>query len=208
MAYVTVARRAEGREESKGSRFEAVAAPAGTLEQARALLAARREADPGATHHVSAWRLGTSVHFDDDGEPGGTAGRPVLEVLDKRGLDRVAVVVTRHFGGRKLGAGGLVRAYTAAAARALDAAGTREVPDRLRALVRAPFAHLDEVHRALGAWPELQVLEPTYDAEGVILPVRLRADAHEALERALADATRGAARLSDVRPEAEGDPRP
>lgn len=202
MAHVTIARRAQGREDVKGSRFEALAAPVRSTEEALALLQARRRQDPGASHHVSAWRVGAVVQFDDDGEPGGTAGRPVLEVLDKRGLDRVAVVVTRHFGGRKLGAGGLVRAYTAAASRALDAAGVREVPDRVRAVVRAPFAHLDEVHRTLRAWSELHLLEADYDAEGLVQPVRLRADAEEALARALADATRGAARLTDVRPEA------
>lgn len=198
MAHRTVARRAEHADEVKGSRFLGVVAPIQDLARAEALVAELRRAHPGASHHCLAARVGAEMRFDDDGEPGGTAGRPMLEVLLKRDLDRVAAVVVRTFGGTKLGAGGLVRAYTAAVSRACDAAGVREVPDLTTVTVRAPFARLDEVHRLLAGWPELAAGAPHYDADGARISVRLRADARAELARALADATRGDAAVEDA----------
>jgi uncharacterized YigZ family protein len=89
-----------------------------------------KETYPDATHHCYGFIVGeggNTVRFSDDGEPGGTAGMPILQVIQKRGLKSVTVVVTRYFGGIKLGAGGLVRAYGNAAGEALDAAGVAEV---------------------------------------------------------------------------------
>ena len=86
---------------------------------------------------------------------GETAGRPMLEVLNKRGLEHVLAVVTRYFGGTKLGAGGLVRAYSGSLAKALDEAGTYQVKDRCKLAFEVPFAAMDSVHRLLDDWPEL-----------------------------------------------------
>lgn len=203
MGYRTVARRAQHEQIVKGSRFLAVVAPVAREAEALELLDELRRAHPDAHHHCSAWRFAGEMRFDDDGEPGGTAGRPMLEVILKRGLDRVAAVVVRTFGGTKLGAGGLVRAYTGAVARALDAAGTRQIADVLAGTVHAPFSTSDEVHRLLSGWPELRLGEAAFDAGGLKLPVRFRAEERLALTEALAGATRGRARLELDEPTAD-----
>ncbi len=94
---------------------------------------------PDATHHCSAWRAGARFRFDDDGEPSGTAGRPILQRIDGRGLDHVFVVVTRIFGGTRLGTGGLLRAYSAAAGAVLDQAPLVEVVPTKRVRVTITY---------------------------------------------------------------------
>ncbi len=109
----------------KKSRFIAHVAPARTTEQADAVIAAVRKQYWDARHHCVAMIIGTHAdqqRSSDDGEPSGTAGTPMLEVLRRRELTDLVVVVTRYFGGVKLGAGGLVRAYSGAVSEALDTA--------------------------------------------------------------------------------------
>jgi uncharacterized YigZ family protein len=97
------------------SRFIAVIAPVFSIEEARAFVSRIKDESPDASHHVPAYVIGhgssVTAHCNDNGEPGGTAGRPALAVLQGSGLGDAAVVVTRYFGGTKLGTGGLVRAY-------------------------------------------------------------------------------------------------
>jgi uncharacterized YigZ family protein len=106
------------------SRFIASAAPASTVEQAKAFIARTRQEFPDATHNVPAFVIGHGasiiLHCSDDGELSGTAGRPALAVLQGSGLGDVVVVVTRYFGGTKLGTGGLVRAYSVAVRSVLE----------------------------------------------------------------------------------------
>ncbi|WP_206831822.1 IMPACT family protein [Alicyclobacillus fructus] len=109
----------------KRSRFIATAIPVRTEADAVSALAGVRAEHPDARHHVYAYRMGVQVpheRFSDDGEPSGTAGRPVLEVIRRKNLTNVLVMVTRYFGGILLGANGLVRAYTEAAAAVLEQA--------------------------------------------------------------------------------------
>lgn len=109
--------------EVKKSRFIGLARRCASEEDARALVADARRAHHTARHHCSAWVLGADRRLQrssDDGEPGGTAGQPILDVINGRELSDVAVVVTRYFGGTLLGAGGLVRAYSEAGAAAVD----------------------------------------------------------------------------------------
>jgi uncharacterized YigZ family protein len=179
----------------RGSRFLGRVARADDEAAARRLVDEARTAHPDASHHVAAWRVGAALAADDDGEPGGSAGRPMLEVLRKRDLDHVAAVCVRWFGGTKLGAGGLARAYGGTVAKALDTAGTRTVHPTVEAWVTAPHARADAVHRLLDAWPEAAKGAPRYDAAGLAIPVTVRADRHARLARALADATAGDAEL-------------
>jgi len=106
------------------SRFIADAAPAFSVEEAKTFIAEVKSKFPDATHHVPAFLIGhgnsVTAHCSDDGEPSGTAGRPVLSVLQGSGLGDIVVVVTRYFGGTKLGTGGLVRAYSGAAREVLE----------------------------------------------------------------------------------------
>lgn len=115
----------------KGSRFIADVFPCRSDEEARLALQSVRETFPGATHHCHARRTGLdrdATRVSDDGEPAGTAGQPILRRIDGARLSDVLVVVTRYFGGTKLGTGGLVRAYGQAAAAVLERASIIEVP--------------------------------------------------------------------------------
>ena len=193
---MTVARKAELEHLIKGSRFIAWVARAKSVEEANAFLEEARARYPDASHHTWAYRIGDAVRFSDDGEPGGTAGRPMLEVLTRRDLNEVAAVVTRYFGGTKLGAGGLVRAYSGTLAKALDAAGVAEVKPQVRMRVAAPFAEMDTVHRLLDDWPLLTKGTPEYTAQGMRLELRLLEEDVVSLGEELEALTRGAAALS------------
>jgi putative IMPACT (imprinted ancient) family translation regulator len=184
--------RAELRE--RGSRFLARAAPAATREEAEALRSAARRIHHDATHHVLAFRpLEGSSWWDDDGEPSGTAGRPALDALEGRGLRRAAVVVTRWFGGTKLGTGGLARAYSEAAARAVAAVPVREAVRAARCLVHFDHPDTGAVMRRLDAAGARRG-QATY-GDRVRLEVLVPRAGRERLARALADATGGRARL-------------
>ncbi|MEJ2287406.1 MAG: IMPACT family protein [Deinococcales bacterium] len=199
MGYSTLRVRSEHEDVVMGSRFLATVAPVADVAEALALLASIREAHPDASHHCWAYRIGDEQRFSDDGEPGGTAGRPMLEVFLKRDLDHVAAVVVRYFGGRKLGAGGLVRAYGGAVARAVQVAGERTVVATHRLEVRAPFAHVDTVLRELDAFAGAARGDPAFEAGGVRVAVTVAEGRVAALEARLAEVTRGEARWHDSR---------
>ena len=121
--YKTVLREAEDDFVEKRSRFIGYAKPVSTEAEALAFIAEKRSKHWDASHNVYAYILrGGIMRYSDDGEPQGTAGVPVLDIIKKSGADDVCVVVTRYFGGILLGAGGLVRAYAAGAKAAIDAA--------------------------------------------------------------------------------------
>ncbi len=122
---ITLLRAAEAELEEKKSIFIGYAAPVSSEEEAKAIIAEKKKKFADATHNVWAYYLDDGIHvrYSDDGEPQGTAGIPVLNVLKMSGATDMCVVVTRYFGGTLLGAGGLVRAYSAAAKAALDEAG-------------------------------------------------------------------------------------
>ncbi|KOX90913.1 IMPACT family member YigZ [Thermus aquaticus] len=163
------------------SRFIAKAVPVASEEEALAFLEAHRE--PEATHNCYAYKVGPLYRFFDDGEPAGTAGKPILHAIEAQGLDRVAVLVVRYFGGVKLGAGGLVRAYGGVAAEALRRG--RKVP--LAFVV--PFAEVGRVHALLQKWGH--GAEEIYLPEGVRFQLALPEGEREAFLKALQDATRG-----------------
>src|SRR5687768_5995744 len=133
----TLADRATHLLEVKHSRFLAHAAPADSAGAALAFLAGISDRD--ATHNCWAWRIGHDYRSSDDGEPAGTAGRPILAAIDGQGFDRVVVVVTRWYGGIKLGAGGLVRAYGGAAAECLRTAPRTPIVPLVEADLAFPF---------------------------------------------------------------------
>jgi uncharacterized YigZ family protein len=191
MAHRTLARRAEHEDVVKGSRFLAIVAPLARPEDAEALLEATRGRHPGASHHAFAMRWGQVTRSSDDGEPGGTAGRPMLEVLLKQDLDRVAAVVARTFGGTKLGAGGLARAYGAAVARAVQAAGVREVPDLVTFEVHVPYGAVDAVLRRAEADPDVAEAEVDYTAGDARVTLTLLEASASLWRGVLGDLSRG-----------------
>jgi uncharacterized YigZ family protein len=180
--------------EVKHSRFLARAAPVDGAEDALRFLA--DVADPDATHNCWAYRIGQDYRSSDDGEPAGTAGRPILAAIDGQGFDRVMVVVTRWFGGVKLGAGGMVRAYGGAAAECLRTAPRRPLVVLREVELRAQFDDLGLVHAALATHGAAK-LDERFDADGVVLRLSLPADRVQALALQLRDATRNRARIGD-----------
>lgn len=155
--YRVPARRHRHVEVVERSRFIATVAPAETRDEVALVLDEVRREMPDATHHVYGYRLGSpesaaDVGMSDAGEPHGTAGRPVLNAILHSGVGDVVVVVTRYFGGRKLGRGGLVRAYGSVAAAALSAAETREKVEWRRAKVTLSYGDAEAARRVYGAW--------------------------------------------------------
>lgn len=178
--------------EIKHSRFVAHAAPIGSAEDALAFL--QQVAVPDATHNCWAYRHGNEYRSSDDGEPAGTAGRPILAAIDGQGFDRVMVVVIRWYGGIKLGAGGLVRAYGGTAAECLRTAPRLPLVALTELTVQAAFEDLGALHAALAAHLA-EKLDETFTASGVELHVRLPADQADPLKTRLRDATRDRIRV-------------
>lgn len=133
----------------KNSLFLASLTPAFRVEEAREFIQQIRAEFPDASHHVPAYLIGTgasvTAHCSDDGEPAGTAGRPALAVLQGSDLGNVAVVVTRYFGGTKLGTGGLVRAYTEAVQLVVGAVPRAHIVEGTLYLLEVPYGLLDQI---------------------------------------------------------------
>ncbi|HLO04404.1 MAG TPA: YigZ family protein [Symbiobacteriaceae bacterium] len=126
MGYKSVRGPAQTEIVIKRSRFIAHVAPVSTEAEAVAFIQRIRTEHAEATHNCYAYKAGNAVRLSDDGEPSGTAGRPIFDVIEKQAISDVCVVVTRYFGGILLGAGGLVRAYSQSAAAGVEAAGVAE----------------------------------------------------------------------------------
>jgi uncharacterized YigZ family protein len=188
----TLAARASHVLEVKHSRFLAQAAPVAGAEDALAFL--REIGDPAATHNCWAYRIGQDYRSSDDGEPAGTAGRPILAAIDGQGFDQVMVVVTRWYGGIKLGAGGLVRAYGGSAAECLRLAPREPLIALATLELTCPFDDLGHVHAALAAH-KAEKQDEGFDETGARLRVQLPADRVDALKSQLRDATRNRVRI-------------
>jgi uncharacterized YigZ family protein len=178
-------------EDIRKSRFLAQAAPVDTPAAALAWLEAA--GDPAATHNCWAYRVGDAYRFNDDGEPGGTAGRPILAAIDGQGCDRVAVLVTRWYGGIKLGAGGLARAYGGTAAECLRLAPRTPIVATGRLSVRCEFGELALVSARLRDM-EAIVEQEDFTSDGVELVVSAPLDRLASISARLVDLTRGKAR--------------
>ena len=176
------------------SRFIATIAPTFTVDEARAFVGRVRAEFADASHNVPAYVIGhgatTVAHCHDDDEPAGTAGRPMLAVLQGSGLGDVALVVTRYFGGTKLGTGGLVRAYGDAARAALAALPRAEKVATVTALVEAPYPLLERLRLLVEAHGGLVLAEEF--AAVITLTLRFRAERFEAFGAALRELSHGA----------------
>ena len=163
-AYRTLRQRASDEFIINKSRFIGHACPVETEEQALAFLEEQRRAFRDATHNCYAYTVGRNMgimRYSDDGEPGGTAGLPMMDVIKKRGVCNCCVVVTRYFGGILLGAGGLVRAYTRGAAAALDAARVVLMEPSAEYLCEVAYPLWDRVQHHMKEQP-VQLLQPEF----------------------------------------------
>lgn len=173
----------------KKSRFLATAVPIASEREAREAIAAHSQ--PNANHNCWAWRVGQAYRFSDDGEPSGTAGKPILQAIDGQSLDNVVIIVTRWFGGVLLGTGGLVRAYGGTASACLRAASLIESVPLVEATIRTAFSDLALVKARLSALGGVKILDEHFLDFGAEIVVGLpEANAGE-ISRLIADLTSG-----------------
>ncbi|WP_439859745.1 IMPACT family protein [Pseudomonas sp. MBLB4136] len=178
----------EYREDIRKSRFLALAAPVTSAAEAQAFV--ERASDPSATHNCWAWKVGQQYRFNDDGEPGGTAGRPILAAIEGQDCDQVAVLVIRWYGGIQLGTGGLARAYGGSASKCLQGGERTELVARSRVAFHCAFAELPLLKARLD---ELQALleAERFDASGAELQLALPEARVDELQQWLAGISRG-----------------
>lgn len=179
------------------SRFIADTAAVRDEETAQAFLQEIKKKYYDARHHCYGWILegGRRKKSGDDGEPSGTAGAPILAALERQGITDGLIVVTRYFGGIKLGTGGLTRAYAHAAAQGLAASTLAELQTLRRVAVTVAYPLFSPLENWLQK-NEIRVADKSY-AENVTLTLYLSPDATETVKKAVADLTAGQACLKD-----------
>lgn len=192
-------------EEIQRSRFITTVAYTPTIDDAKAFIAKIRDEFPDANHNCWAYLVGPpgstgNVGMSDDGEPHGTAGRPMLSVLLHSGLGDLTAVVTRYFGGTKLGKGGLVRAYTGCVQHALENMPTREHVPLARVTVEIGYPAISTFQRMLPEF-EATVVAETYGADASY-QLELPAERLAGFRTAILDRTQGQARI-EAEPETE-----
>ena len=191
-SYKTLMKRGSDEFIINKSRFIGHGAPVETEEDALAFLADIRKKHADATHNCYAYIIGRNMgvmRYSDDGEPGGTAGMPIIEVMKNRGVVNACVVVTRYFGGVLLGAGGLTRAYSQGAATAINAAGVGEVSPTHRYLMEVPYPMLGRVEYLLKSLPV--IVEDKQFSDAIVMTLIVRARDDEAFLSAVTSGTDG-----------------
>ena len=181
-------------QEIKKSRFQALDAVVENEQQVKDFLAQHK--DLSATHQCWAWKIGHTVRFNDDGEPSGTAGRPILATIEGNELTNVMVMVNRWYGGIKLGTGGLVRAYGGCAGQCLALAEKIELIEKIDIQFQCLF----------NEWAILQYelsqqgieYQQYYTEQGVAISARAQANQIDALRHKLQDVTRGREQLKVI----------
>ena len=186
--YTTVKSQAEAEIVEKRSRFIATVKPVQTEEEALEFLNMLKQKYWNATHNVYAYIIeeNSIMRYSDDGEPGGTAGLPVLDMLKKSGLTNLIVVVTRYFGGVLLGTGGLVHAYSKSAKAGVDAAGILDMVLCREIKIECEYTNLGKLQNELSKWEDVIKEEPEY-TDKVIMPVYVPVSKAENFSSAIVD---------------------
>ncbi|HYF92143.1 MAG TPA: YigZ family protein [Symbiobacteriaceae bacterium] len=197
MAYITVQRHGQAEIIIKKSRFIANVAPVTSEAEAWGFIEKIRAEHSEATHNCFAFKAGSIQRMSDDGEPSGTAGRPIFDVLDKQGLSDAVIVVTRYFGGILLGAGGLVRAYSQAAVAGVEAAGVAQAVTAVELSMELDYNQVGKVQYLLAQRGAL-TLDSQF-GQSVTIVCRLLASAAGALESDLAEASSGRIQVQRLR---------
>lgn len=198
MEYKTIARRCEARFIEKKSEFIGYLCPVQTEEQAVAFIEEIRAMHRKSTHNCYAYilRENNAARHSDDGEPGGTAGVPIYEVLRKEGLTDVCCVVTRYFGGVLLGAGGLVRAYTKGAKDAVDAAQIKCMAEAVKLAVTVDYGLYGRLAQVFADF-DARVEDERF-ADNVRIVLHIRAENSQKLTDKLVDVCNGAVSVEEI----------
>jgi len=181
----------------KKSRFIGDGAPVTSADQAMAFIDTIRKRYADARHHCFAWRLQSGdrgFRYSDDGEPGGTGGQPILNHIDGAQLLGVVIVVTRYFGGTKLGKGGLIRAYGGTAGEAIRAAEIIEVQEKSELTIRATYGDIGTIEGVLRGFDITPTSTDYSDSVRVTIDVPI--EEADALRALLIESTAGRAQIS------------
>jgi uncharacterized YigZ family protein len=173
----------------KKSRFVAYAAPVSSEDEAKRFIASVSHAD--ATHNCWAYKIGSIYRFSDDGEPSGTAGKPILQAIEGQEIDNVAVVVTRWYGGILLGTGGLVRAYGSTASNCLKNADKKLVVAFSTLSLSCSFADSAKIRTKAGSLFSFSIEKEDFTADGVRLLIKIPSDEADYFISTVTDLTRG-----------------
>jgi uncharacterized YigZ family protein len=187
-------------DEARHSRFITTLTRAGTIADAQAFIQSVRDEFPDATHHCWAYVVGppgstAQVGMSDDGEPHGTAGRPMLSTLLHSAVGDVVAVVTRYYGGTNLGTGGLVRAYGGGVVHALGQVPRTERVELMALNISLDYAHVSAFEQLLPGF-EVRVSSRRFESE-VTFDVQLPDTQRDGFRQAVLDLTRGQARIAD-----------
>lgn len=185
----TLGREASAEFTEKKSVFIGYARPVKSAEEAEEFIQKIKKKHADARHNVSAYTVGNAVRYSDDGEPKGTGGVPVLEVIKKSGVDGAVVVVTRYFGGILLGAPGLVRAYSKAAAMAVEEAGVVTYRLYTECTVTCEYGLYDRLSYDIGR--RTVIIDDTQFGGAVTLKLAVLAEEYEAFAKAVYSMTSG-----------------
>jgi uncharacterized YigZ family protein len=203
-AYKVPARMARAQLSVHNSRFIATINRVTSVDEARGFIAGVKREFPDAHHNVAAFIIGhgntTTTHSTDDGEPAGTAGRPALAALKGSGFGDIAVVVTRYFGGTKLGSGGLVRAYRAAVQKVLAVTPTAEKALSHTILVEVPYSWLTQVRILIQKYSGV-ILNETF-TQAVTITARFKVQDFIPFQESMSQTTKGSLRAEIVETEA------
>lgn len=178
-------------EEIKKSRFQAIAAPVENEQQVKMFM--EKHLDLTTTHQCWAWKIGHNVRFNDDGEPSGTAGRPILATIEGNDLTNAIVLVNRWYGGIKLGTGGLVRAYGGCAGQCLLLAEKIELIEKKKIYFQCQFSEWSIFQYELNT-QDIEYTEQ-YTANGVEVEALLQIHQIDPLKLKIQDVTRGREQL-------------
>lgn len=182
----------------KNSRFLAHAAPVKTIQEAKNFITSLSTANPDATHHCWAWQIGPNSRCHDAGEPAGTAGKPILQAIVSQKLDRVVLVISRWFGGIKLGAGGLIRAYSGTAIECLRQAPKELLIEHIGLSFHCPFSLVSLVQARLPEW-QINSDTPVFDTQGAQFFLTLPIERREEITRRITDLTHGQSTIKIVK---------
>ncbi len=197
-SYKTVKQYGEGEIEEKKSRFLGKIKPVETEEEAIAFIESIKKQYWDARHNCYAFIIGEhseSIRCSDDGEPSGTAGKPMLEVLQNNGLKNVVAVVTRYFGGTLLGTGGLVRAYTQATQAALEEAQVATMTLMSVLEIRTDYNAIGKI-KYMFAQADTLVMGEEYGVD-VAITIAIPVSEKEAVQKKIVEATNGKAQMEE-----------
>ncbi|MFK8013529.1 MAG: YigZ family protein [Marinicellaceae bacterium] len=180
----------------KKSTFIAIVAPVTSVEKAMAFI--QLNSQQNVTHNCWAYKVGQNYRFNDDGEPSGTAGMPILKAIEGQGFDNTAALVIRHYGGIKLGTGGLMRAYGGSVNRCLQEAGYETIQSLEKITLLVPFQYTQSIHNLVKKF-EAEISSEIFNELGALISIDLLSKIKEKFEQESINLSKGTIQLKVIK---------